>query len=335
MKELESELKSNNFKFLLKGFREWLQIKGYVKNTCEVYPYHLIEFFSYLEKQNILDIQKVEPKHSAGFKLHLQYRSNKKRLGGIQNQSINGILKVMNCFSKFITETQERFSYDIYEDYLPVEIVGSRAILTQDEIKQIYDATYEQYPNIHGSQALGERDRAVLAVFYGCGLRLAEVRNLNLSDIDFENRRLIVRKGKGNKQRYVPIPNQHLEDLRTYIQNGRYWFTEHHHQVNMCYKYTYKKKVTQDDQEALLLNQNGKRMKSFGTRIKYLVEKCGIQIHISHHNLRHSVATHLLQNGLDLEWIRRFLGHASIDTTQIYCQIVEELKTKKDINDGE
>jgi integrase/recombinase XerD len=317
---------STHYKYLLVGFTQWLTTKGYVPNTVKVYPEGVKEYFLYLEGQNILNINKVLPQHSAKFKLYLQYRSNRKtQTGGICNMSVNGIIKAINCFSKYVSDSSDTFKYDIQEDYLPVD-VAEKIILTQDEVKQLYNATFEPYPSSLGSIEYGQRDRAILAIFYGAGLRLNEGRKLELSDIDFTNRRVLVRYGKKGKQRYVPIPNQHLEDLRTYIQQGRYWFTEKHHQSLTCYKRSYKKSGF--DQGALFLNIRGGRLLSFTHRLDYLKEKVGITKPLATHGLRHALGTHLYQNGLDIEQIKKVLGHKSIDTTQIYVHIAEQLNNE-------
>jgi integrase/recombinase XerD len=323
------EIKSQNFRYLQKSFQQWLQIRGFATKTVKSFPMLLQEFFHFLEQKDIENVTKIEKKHALDFLLHLHYRRNELyKSGGISNQTINGIINAMNCFETYFNETKDSFSLDIYQDYLPVD-TKTKIILTQDEIKAVYNKTFEPYSKVMGTE-MGQRDRVIIAIFYGCGLRLNEGRNLNLSDIDFQNRKLLVRIGKKNKQRYVPIPNQHLEDIKNYIQNGRHWFTEHHYSQKICYKRAIKKVVTRDDQEALFLNHTGKRMRSFGRNIQLLVDKAGINKRIGTHALRHSLGTHLLQNGLPIEKISKVLGHESIDSTQIYTQIMETLNQQQD-----
>ena len=95
-----------------------------------------------------------------------------------------------------------------------------------EEIKQLYEATF--LPHRHNTIAIGQRDRAIIAIFYGCGLRRSEGKNLNINDIDLQKQLLFVRKAKGNKQRYVPIANKHLQDIKDYLKEGREWFLYHH-----------------------------------------------------------------------------------------------------------
>jgi integrase/recombinase XerD len=189
-------------------------------------------------------------------------------------------------------------------------------ILTQGEIKQIFEVTnlpYEQKKNDKGIfyyEAMQLRDRAMLSIFYGCGLRRNEVYHLDISDIIFGKSLLHVRKGKGYKERMVPITKQSLQHLQNYLYDARPYFCN-------------------DKNEAFFVTQSGKRLG--GTmmlvRLKQLIQFTGnaelMQKDIHLHTLRHSIATHLLQNGMRLERIKDFLGHGSLDSTQIYTHFLE------------
>jgi integrase/recombinase XerD len=171
-------------------------------------------------------------------------------------------------------------------------------------------------------------------LLYGCGLRKSEALRLDISDIDFTNKRLLVRKGKRNKQRYVPIPNQHLEDIRAYVEQSRYYYTERHH-CSYCHYKSVKKKNYRPDENALLLSTQGTRLNTFVQRLDYLKSKTSIQKNLTPHVLRHSLGTHYYQSGLDLDKIRIIFGHASIDTTQIYVHISEKLKNLNNSNESD
>ena len=330
---MNQEPQSANFKALISGFTQWLETLGLSTSTIINYPLGLKEYFFYLEQHhNIKHINKVEPKHSEQFKLHLQYRANLSTgYGGISNQTINGVLKSLNSFNRYIAQCSQTYKYAITSDYLPVDI-SEKIVLTQSEVMELYNTTFEPYPHKPSSIEFGQRDRVVIGVLYGCGLRLNEARNLDVSDIDFINKRLLVRNGKGSKQRFVPIPNQHSEDIKAYIQQGRYYFTEQHHNI-YCRIKTIKKTRNKKTENALLLNTSGTRLIILNQRLEYLKNKTSIQKSISAHVLRHSLGTHLYQNGLDLNKIRIMFGHASIDTTQIYVHISKQLENNNNQND--
>ena len=195
-------------------------------------------------------------------------------------------------------------------------------ILTQEEIKLLYKITslpYEPKKNDKGivyHEAMQLRDRAMLSIFYGCALRRNEAYCLEINDIVFEKSVLHVRKGKGYKERMVPITKQSLEHLQNYLYDARPYFCN-------------------DKNEAFFVTHYGKRLG--GTmmlrRLQQLIQLTGNatlqnkDIHL--HTLRHSIATHLLQNGMKLERIKEFLGHSSLESTQIYTHFLETENQKE------
>jgi site-specific recombinase XerD len=158
-----------------------------------------------------------------------------------------------------------------------------------------------------------------LAVFYGCGLRKAEGAALNITDIDLQRRQLFVRKGKGNKQRYVPMASKVVEDIKAYLEEGRYWFLEY--QLQGAARKDLTKK---SESNAFFINQFGGRLLAFYNRFNYLAKNADISTRFSTHTLRHSIATHLLQSGMNIEEIAKFLGHSSLESTQLYTHIINQ-----------
>lgn len=200
------------------------------------------------------------------------------------------------------------------------------AVLTIQEIKRLYDATF--LPHRENNLAMGQRDRAFIAIFYGCGLRKMEGTQLNLDDIDLNRKLIFVRRGKGGKQRYVPVASKHADDIRSYIIEGREWFLYHHHSPRYTSKYAKRKQASDDG--AFFISQKGCRLTEFYKRLEYLKEKAGIEKQFGLHSLRHSIATHLLQSGMPIEEIARFLGHSTIDSTQIYTHLTNDINFKPD-----
>ena len=176
-----------------------------------------------------------------------------------------------------------------------------QVVLTVEEVKQLYHAIDET--------PFGIRDRAMLAVYYGCGLRKSEGINLELSDVLFDRKLLYVRKAKNNHERYVPITTANIKAIEQYVYNARPLLIGE-----------------QSNETALFISERGRRSDrhTLYLRVKRLVEKAGITKDIGMHTLRHSIATHLLSAGMELENIALFLGHKSLDSTQIYTQILNE-----------
>ncbi|HET6243912.1 MAG: tyrosine-type recombinase/integrase [Bacteroidetes bacterium] len=318
-------LKSSNFKHLEQGFKEWLDILGYAETTVNTLPVHVRELLNYLETiKQITHITQVKPRHISEFIKYLKTRRNNMYGGSLSASHINKSIQSINTFARYLNQTGKSV-IDIITKRMTND-VDERTILTGKEIKTLYEASFEPHPTFN-SKAMGQRDRAIIAIFYGCGLRKDEGTKLDITDIDLIKGLVFVRKGKGNKQRYVPIAQKHLEDLRSYIEEGRYWYLQDNRTAWHVKKGMKKENA---DSLALLLNVEGKRMKSFDARFKYLKEKTEIEKQFSTHSLRHSIATHLLQSGMPIEEIAKFLGHSSLESTQIYTHIVNTLKKQED-----
>lgn len=311
-----------NYHHIAQGFADWLSLLGYADTTVHSLPVHIWELLQYLQQRNIHHISQVLPRHITAFVQHLRQRTNKTYGGGLSSNYINKSIHAINTFGRYLGQTG-KYHTDLNVHGLSDD-TAERTILSKTQIQQLYDSTFEPYP--HNSTATGQRDRAIIAIFYGCGLRRTEGINLNLYDINSPKSLLFVRKGKGNKQRHVPIARKHLEDLKTYITDGRRWFMEAHdtgHYQHQRYGTHFKKKQHTDD-EAFFINHNGKRMQDFSYRLQQMKQRAGIGQDFSLHHLRHSIATHLLQSGMDIKEIARFLGHSSLDSTQIYTHIAEQ-----------
>ncbi|MGV4415040.1 site-specific tyrosine recombinase XerD [Chryseobacterium sp. T1] len=176
--------------------------------------------------------------------------------------------------------------------------------LSMDDIEKIINC-------IDLSNDLGKRNRCILEVLYACGLRVSELIELKISNINFKENYLKV-QGKGDKMRIVPLANYTCDILKDYITNVRN-----------------KVKINKKHEDTVFLNSRGASMSRVIVFIiiKELTEKAGINKNISPHTFRHSFATHLLQNGADLRYIQEMLGHSSITTTEIYTHLkTEELR---------
>jgi site-specific recombinase XerD len=319
---LSLEIKSQQHNYLLKSYQEYLQVLGYATPTVQSWPVHVREFLHYIETKGIESILTINSGHITDFISYIKRRTNKRNKGtALSSSSINKIINAVNVFIKFLNSTGKYIVETTV--HRAEENIAERIILSVAEVKQLYEATF--LPHRENSIAIGQRDRAIIAIFYGCGLRRSEGKQLNITDIDLQRRLLFVRKGKGNKQRYVPIAAKHLTDIKDYLQEGREWFLYNHadsynHAANGK---PYEKKEAADD-TAFFISQNGNRMNEFYQRLQQMKLRAEITKPVTLHGLRHSIATHLLQSGMDIEEIAKFLGHASLASTQIYTHIINE-----------
>jgi integrase/recombinase XerD len=281
----------------IKGFGQWLERLGYAESTIYGYGRRLKTFFQWMEAQG-LTLATLSKEHLERYADHLEHRPKRNgQAGGLCIASIRENLQVLITFASYLQQYHQITIpvADLSGVPLQQHIQQSYAVLTQHEIKRLYQAT--------DSSIYGIRDRALLALYYGCGLRKNEGINLKTHDIDWRRHYLTVIKGKGNKDRIVPISAGALEDLRDY-----------HHQ---------RKSFTKVPEDFFLVTTQSATISrnTILKRIKELSALAGISKEVTVHSLRHSIATHLLQQGMSLDHIRQFLGHSSMETTGKYVHI--------------
>lgn len=302
-------IKSENFQYIEKSFKEWLDILGYAPSTIYSLPLHIRELFHWLEQQGCTQIKQLTVPLIKTYYEQLKIRSNKRRGGGLSNAYLNKHLQALYKFSEYL-----RQSGRLTLPYLGIEweTDDTKTIhwLTQEEIKELYKVTYGFNENTN-LEPYNARDRAMLTIFYGCGLRRNEGYHLDLSDINFDRQILHVRKGKAYKERFVPFNKTNSQYLQEYLYDAR------------------PQLVKDGKQNAFFISQRGVRMQAqtMALRLKLLQQRSENlelqQKDVRLHVLRHSIATHLLQNGMSLEKISRFLGHNSLESTQVYTHLVE------------
>lgn len=281
-------------------FTKWMQRIGYAMTTITGYERQLQTFLEWLNSNHIKELSEINQTNLEAYNQYLHEKKNKQKQGGLSSCYIQSHINVIRLLSKYLELTGEQ---KIFTGNLVVEqgATTQRNILTQSEIKALYQATDES-PN-------GLRDKAILSLYYGCGLRYSEGIRIERKHIDYNKQLLYVVPGKNYRSRFIPMNERIIKDLQDYEMYGKPYFTK-------------------DYSSSFLLNLKGNAPDSglIGKRLKYLLQKAGIEKDICLHGLRHSIATHLLQQRMPLEQISKFLGHTSLDSTQIYTRIAEELE---------
>nr|WP_315167288.1 site-specific tyrosine recombinase XerD [uncultured Flavobacterium sp.] len=288
-----------NWKSYIKNYQSYLRIeRGLSKNTIENYSFDLERLCLFLS-QNEIVISPIKIKEET-----------------IQ-QFIYSVSKQVNPRSqaRIISGLKSFFSYLIFEDLRadnPLELIETPKTgrklpdtLSVDEIDALISA-------IDLTSNEGERNRAMLETLYGCGLRVSELVSLKISDLFLEEGFVKV-TGKGNKQRFVPIGDLTQKYIEIYRNNIRNHIT-----------------IKKGFEDILFLNRRGGQLTRamIFTIIKDLAVKNKLNKTISPHTLRHSFATHLLENGADLRSIQLMLGHESITTTEIYVHLDRKFLTQ-------
>ncbi len=301
-------LQNESFEYLEIAFKQWLDVLGYAETTVYNLPNHIREFLKYLECQGVEHITELTQQDFKNYFEELQHRSNAKRGGGLSNAYLNKHLQALYKFSDYLRKNA-RVSLPFLDIKWGESQTQTTEVLTVEEIKELYKSTQKDYPNKHKSAVLQARDKAMLSIFYGCGLRRNEAVKLDVSDINWERSILHVKHGKGYKERFVPFNKTNRQILEKYVFDYRPLF------------------LNSKENTSFFLSIKGKRLggQSLLLRLK-LLQLMSDDIHLQNkdiglHTLRHSIATHFLQAGMELEKISKFLGHSSLESTQIYTHL--------------
>lgn len=302
MKKLK--LTTRSYKALLLSFKEWLDILGYSAGIVKYSPIYLQEFFYWLECNGHTQLGSVTRKDISAYYAYLKQRPNENYGGALSNPSLNGHISALKRFNEYLKKHQSK-ALSIHLRFEKNEKLSHTDIVTQSEIKSLFEAT--DYSS--EMERIRMRDKAILVVLYSCGLRRGEAVQLNLNDVLFDKERILVRKAKNNRERFVPINAYNLRILEDYRYDARPLF--------------YKSSA----QESFFINSQGGRMggQSFKLRLREIIKAAGdpeiTEKQITPHKLRHSIATHLLEEGVAIEAVSQFLGHTSLESTQIYTHL--------------
>jgi integrase/recombinase XerD len=279
----------------LQDFLHFLIVeKGLAKNTIVSYERDLKSYLHYLQTvEQITDVNQITRIHIIQFLNHL-------RKEGKSAKTLARHVASLRSFHQFLLREKmadQDPSVHIESPHLERSLPK---VLTLSEVEALLEAPDRSKPS-------GLRDAAMLELLYATGIRVSELVNLNLDDLHLTMGFLRC-IGKGNKERIIPVGKTALHVLDQYLQYGR---------PNMQSK----KYRT----EALFLNHHGNRLtrQGFWKILKGLAKKANIEKELTPHTLRHSFATHLLENGADLRAVQEMLGHADISTTQIYTHVTK------------
>ena len=268
--------------------------KNYSKHTNINYEIDINEFREYLIKEHInyLDVDYEI------IKGYLVYLYDKK----LSRNSIARKLSSLRSFYKYLFNTNliniNPFKYvsaPKKEKILP-------KYLTVEELESLFNTPLLESP-------LGQRDRLILELLYATGIRVSELVNIKIVDIDFSKKEIFI-NGKGNKQRIACFGDFALDYINLFIEEGRKKILEKH----------------KKNSEYLIINEKGNKITTRGIEklIDNITKKAGLKKKITPHMLRHSFATHLLNEGCDILTVKELLGHESLESTQVYTHVSNE-----------
>jgi len=297
VKRLPVAIEHTGFYGYLLRYNETMQVRNYSPSTLHRRESDIRRFVGWCDGLGIDRPQSVTKPILESYQRHLYYyrQANGEALSpSTRNHYITSVRQ----FFKWLTQENHLLYNPASELFVPRHTASLPLVLTLDEIEQLM-----LQPDV--STPYGVRDRAILEVFYSAGLRRSELCALQLSDISLAQMTLFVRYGKGGKDRLLPLGARAGHWLQAYLDNVR------------------PQLLLNINEQCLFLNDYGEpfRDNKVGDKVKRYLRHAGINVPGSCHLLRHAMATHMLENGAEIRYIQAMLGHADLNSTQIYTHV--------------
>jgi integrase/recombinase XerD len=302
---------NQNYKAIHTEYVLWLKTLGFSEDTVINYKRKVKPFFEWLQSQDIDHITKLNQNHVEKFIDYLQNRPSKYDITKTGTLSVSHLNHYFNALDKLLEHLHQMGMEDApiptgYRMRVDKQArIDKIKPFAPTEIKTLQTAIKNAFLELPYTkrEAKQEQLKLTFALYYGCGLRRMEGYRLTLNDIDFDRKTVFVKQGKGYKDRIIPMSKGVYSTLQEYVYNFRHKQKVKH------------KRLFLESRENIALN------------LKHLQQSCESQAiknkRLTLHILRHSIATHLLQNGMSIENIALFLGHSSLVSTQIYTHVAE------------
>lgn len=269
--------------------------RGYSEKTREAYEEDLTNFERFLTESGEDDLLKI---NHLDVRVYLSYLTDER----YSRNSISRKIASLRSFYQYLLKEEvikeNPFSYV----HLKKKNLKLPRFFYENEMQVLFDS-------VKGEKPLDLRNQALLEVLYGSGIRLSECSNLKLAEIDFDSEVMLIH-GKGNKERYAPLGSFAQDALQEYFEKGRKVLMDKYHKSH----------------DYVFVNHHGEPITPTGIEyvLNQVIKKSSLDSSIHPHMLRHTFATHLLNNGADMRTVQELLGHANLSTTQIYAHVTKE-----------
>lgn len=269
--------------------------RGYSEKTREAYEEDLTNFERFLTESGEDDLLKI---NHLDVRVYLSYLTDER----YSRNSISRKIASLRSFYQYLLKEEvikeNPFSYV----HLKKKNLKLPRFFYENEMQALFDS-------VKGEKPLDLRNQALLEVLYGSGIRLSECSNLKLAEIDFDSEVMLIH-GKGNKERYAPLSSFAQDALQEYFEKGRKVLMDKYHKSH----------------DYVFVNHHGEPITPTGIEyvLNQVIKKSSLDSSIHPHMLRHTFATHLLNNGADMRTVQELLGHANLSTTQIYAHVTKE-----------
>ncbi|MCF6410557.1 tyrosine recombinase XerC [Pseudalkalibacillus salsuginis] len=275
-------------------FIEYLQIeKNCSQHTVLNYQLDIDDFVGFMKQQGLHQFAAVSYVHVRHYLTVL----HEKRYA---RKTVARKVSTLRSFYRFLIREDRLEQNPFKTASLPKQTRRLPKFFYEEELEELFEVSNLNTP-------LGQRNQTLLELLYGTGIRVSECCELSLKDIDFTIETILVR-GKGRKERYVPIGSFAVEAIKRYLQSGR------------------KTLMKTKEHDKVFVNYKGDPLTDEGVRkvLKKLIESTSLTVNITPHMMRHTFATHLLNEGADLRAVQELLGHSQLSTTQIYTHVTKD-----------
>lgn len=287
---------------MLKSFMAYIQLeKNYSEHTVHHYEKDLEDFFLFLEKENVQDIREVEYMHARNYVTQLY-----------------GIQLSRTTISRKISSIRSFFKYGNRE--FALNEAAFRSLYHPKKEERLPQFFYEEemealFASVLGEDKLSIRNTALLELLYATGMRVSECVSIRMQDLD-RQMQIVKVMGKGRKERYIPYGQFAHDALELYIEEVR------------------PKLMKKQEHQALFVNSRGEQLTDRGVRhiLSECMKKASVNSSIYPHMIRHTFATHLLNNGADMRTVQELLGHSHLSSTQVYTHVTKEHLRKTYLN---
>ncbi|WP_265457062.1 tyrosine recombinase XerC [Enterococcus sp. HY326] len=276
-------------------YRYLLFERGYSEKTQQAYQEDVEDFLEFLRLSGDEEYLKID---HLDVRAYLALLAEKK----YSRNSLSRKIASLRSFYQFLLKQQVLEENPFSYVHLKRGSIRLPRFFYEDEMTALFES-------VQGEKSLDLRNRALLEVLYGSGLRLSEAADLEMKALDFDNEVMLIH-GKGNKERYVPLGSFAADALQDYFTNGR---------EPLMKKYG-------QEHSKVFINHRGEAITPTGIEyvLNQVIKKSSLNSDIHPHMLRHTFATHLLNNGADMRTVQELLGHANLSTTQIYAHVTKE-----------
>jgi integrase/recombinase XerD len=294
---------NENYNSIKNEYSVWLNTLGFSNGVVLDYRDRVRDFFEWLQNKNVHQINLANQKHIENYFEYLQVRKNKRNNQALSISHLNHNFLAIDKLCEYLhqmglhtapTPTNYRLKPDKEQRIKNIQP------LTKEEIKTLQNNISNTYSHFNFKQREPKQEelKLIFALYYGCGLRRNEGYKLTVNNIDFEKKTIFIKQGKNYKDRIIPMNTGVLKALEHYIYNFR--------------------NLQKLPHKRLFISTAG----TLNNSLQHLQKLTDIDKKLTLHILRHSIATHLLQNGMSIESIALFLGHSSLESTQLYTHFI-------------